>query len=256
MLAAHVRDIDGRGNRGTKRNLDTRVLSGKATEVEKQRLLEFYRLLARATPPKGSLGRWKRLTEPLVASMEGVVEKRDGAVEQLAKALDCKGCHDQFRVHFLPGLSNLTDLNYYRTLQESGHFTEAKQLSLPPRELVELAGKINAAGGSPIIEQAGAGAEGWRLLVDFPEKTTDPTLRLLASAKKVREIRIFRGGVTDAGLAYLRDLPDLLVLVVNSQAITDEGMKSLADWKGLVTLDLLQARPTGKGWRHWPDWAT
>jgi hypothetical protein len=247
MVAAHVRDIDGKGNRGSKRNLDTRVLSGKATEVEKQRLLELYRLLAREIPPRGSLGKWKRFTSPLVVAMEGVVANRADAAEQLEKALDCKTCHEQFRVGFHPGLSNLTDLDYYKTLQESGQFTDASGLSLPPRDLVALAGKIKGAGGRQIIEKAGGRPRGWTLLVDFPEKTSDDALRLFDSLKGLSEIRILDGGVTDRGLGYLRNLPDLRVLVVNSREITDDGMKPIAALKSLRNLEIVRARISGKG---------
>ena len=247
MVSAHVRDIEGKGNRGSKRNLDTRVLTGKATQAEKERLLELYRLLAKATPPKGSLGKWKRYTEPLVEAMEGVAAHREGAVEQLRKAVNCKDCHDQFQIGNHPGLSNLTDLKYYERLQESGHFNKAQRLSLPPRELVALAKKIKDVGGSPIIEQMGDGPHAWSLLVEFPEKTNDDAMRLLDSVKNLLEIRILDGGVTDKGLSYLRGLPDLQVLVVNSKEITDDGMKFIASLKGLKSLDLLQSRLTDKG---------
>jgi hypothetical protein len=247
MVAAHDRDIEGRGNRGSKRNLDTRVLSGKATEIEKKRLLELYRLLAKTTSPRGSLGKWKRYTEPLVEAMEGVTARREGSVEQLRKALDCKACHDQFQIGFHAGLSNLTDLKYFQTLQESGHFTEAHGLSLPPRELVVLAKKIKDVGGSQIIEKVSDSPQGWSLLVDFPERACDDALRVFDSAKKLSEIRILGGGVTDKGLGYLRGLPDLKVLVVNSKEVTDYGMGFIATLKSLRSLDLLQARLTATG---------
>ncbi len=247
MVSAHVRDIEGKGNRGSKRNLDTRVLSGKATDTEKERLLELYRLLAKATPPRGSLGKWKRYTEPLVQAMEGVAAGREGALEQLSKALSCKACHDQFQIGFYPGLSNLTDLKYYQRLQESGHFTKVSGPSLPPRELVVLAKRIKDVGGGQIIEQVSDGPEAWSLLVEFPVKTNDDAMRVFDSVRKLSEIRILDGGVTDKGLGYLRGLPELQCLVVNSPDITDDGMKFIATLKGLRSLDLLGARLTDKG---------
>ena len=95
------------------------MLSGQSHRGREETAAGTYRLLAKATPPRGSLGKWKRYTEPLVEAMEGVAAYREGAVEQLGKALNCKACHDQFQIGFYPGLSNLTDLKYYQTLQES-----------------------------------------------------------------------------------------------------------------------------------------
>jgi hypothetical protein len=243
MVAAHVRDIDGKGNRGTRRNLDTRVLSGDATDREKARLLELYRQLAQATPPKGSIGEWKWDTTPLVQAMEGIISRRPNAGEELAKALNCKACHAKYQVGFAPGLSNLTDLKYYDLL-ESDPVRKRSGLPLPPRRLVELAGTIKKEGGSPLIEQLDSG---WSVLVDFPERTSDNRLRLLRGAPGVSMIRILKGGATDTGLGYLRNLPDLRLLVINSVDVTDEGMKAIGTLAKLRTLDVLNARVTGRG---------
>jgi hypothetical protein len=243
MVAAHVRDIDGKGNRGTKRNLDTRVLSGNATNREKARLLELYRQLAKATPPRGSMGAWKMDTMPLVRAMEGIVSGRPDAREQLAKALDCKGCHAKYRVSFAPGLSNLTDLEYYDRLASDKAWSRFG-IPLPPRRLVELAGKIKKAGGESVNEQL---ASGWSMLVDFPKRTSDDALRPLRGARDVSEIRILNSGVSDKGLGHLRELPDLRVLVIHSADVNDEGMKVVATLKKLTTLEIMNARITGKG---------
>jgi hypothetical protein len=244
MLAAHVRDIEGKGNRGTKRNLDTRVLSGQATQREQARLLELYRQLEQATPPRGSPGEWRRLTTPLVEAMDGVTTGREGAREQLARALNCQTCHDRFRVHFWPGLSNLTDPNLHDFLAQSKVWTKE---TLPPRYLVERAGKVKGAGGSPTIEQIATGPDGWCLLVDFRDPCSDDALRALTSTKKLCEIRILAGGVTDTGLGYLKDLPDLKVLVVSTKELTDKGLESIGALPALTQLDIARTRVSEKG---------
>jgi hypothetical protein len=106
---------------------------------------------------------------------------------------------------------------------------------------------LKGVGASQTIEQVSDGPQGWSLLVDFPEKTSDDALRLFDSVKKLSEIRILDGGVTDKGLGYLRDLPDLQVLVVDSTGNTDDGMKFIANLKSLRSLDLLQTRLTERG---------
>jgi hypothetical protein len=243
MVAAHVRDIQGKGNRSSRRNLDTRVLSGTATDQEKTRLLELYRQLGKSTPPRGSIGEWKADTTPLIRAMEGVVSGRRNARDQLTKVLDCKACHARYRVGFAPGLSNLTDLEYYDRLAVDQVWIRSG-IALPPRRLVELAGKIKKAGGEPINEQL---ARGWSMLVDFPKRASDEAMGVLCGARDVAEIRILDGGVSDKGLANLRDLPDLRVLVINSAEITDEGMKVVGTLKKLRTLEIMKGHITGKG---------
>lgn len=97
MVAAHVRDIDGKGNRGTKRNLDTRVVSGQATDREKARLLELYEQLEKRVPPKGDLKEWKSRTAEMTASVKAIIAKEKGAETRLAKAINCAECHAKFR---------------------------------------------------------------------------------------------------------------------------------------------------------------
>ncbi len=243
MVAAHVRDINGRGNRSSGRNLDARVLSGKATDQENTRLLELYRQLAKATPPKGSIGEWRADTTPLVQAMEGVIAGKPNALEQLRKPLNCKACHEKYRTRFPFGVSGLTDVNYYDRLA-SDRVWKSSGRPLPPRRMVEQAGRIAKAGGSPQHEQL---PKGWSMVVDYPKRTTDEALLSLRGARDVSEIRILNGGVSDKGLAHLRELPDLRVLVINSADVTDAGMKVIGTLKRLTTLDIMSVRVTGKG---------
>jgi hypothetical protein len=249
MVAAHVRDIDGKGNRSSKRNLDTRVLSGRATEQEKTRLLELYRQLATTIPPKGSPGEWRRRTAALVEATEGVIAGRDGARRRLAEAVDCKTCHEKYRVFgpaFGPGLnSRLTYREHYDKLQRDA--TNPKDLCLPRRPLVERADRVRAAGGRTTIKFVGGPTDGWNLLVDFTDPCSDESLRPLTSAEQLTELRILKGGVTDTGLGHLRELPGLKTLVVTSEELTDQGMKSIGKLTALTQLDVFRAGLTEKG---------
>jgi hypothetical protein len=84
-------------NRGTRDNLDNKVLDGKATEDEKKDLLELYKALRKHRPPKGKGEEWDRRVDELVASLKAVYAKEKGATERFLEAKDCKSCHNAHR---------------------------------------------------------------------------------------------------------------------------------------------------------------
>jgi hypothetical protein len=86
------------GNRGTRDNLDNKVIDGKATDAEKKELLELYTALSKTDPPKGSADAWKERTDELVASLKAVYKGEEKAVERFSKARDCKSCHETHRL--------------------------------------------------------------------------------------------------------------------------------------------------------------
>jgi hypothetical protein len=93
MVQAHLTPM----NRGTRNNLDSKVIDGKATDEEKQQLLDLYQRLSRARPPKGDLNEWKKRTGDMVAAVKAVIKGEEKAAERLAKARDCKACHAKHR---------------------------------------------------------------------------------------------------------------------------------------------------------------
>lgn len=70
-----------------------RVIDGKATDKEQQRLLALYQALAAQVPRKGAAESWKKLTGEIVASVEAVIRGDDQATTRLATAVNCQNCH-------------------------------------------------------------------------------------------------------------------------------------------------------------------
>jgi hypothetical protein len=78
-------------------NLRKQVLDGKASAEQKKELLALYEALARNNPPQGDKAAWKKLTGEIVTAAKGVVAGKAGADKALAKATNCKACHDVFK---------------------------------------------------------------------------------------------------------------------------------------------------------------
>ena len=93
MVRAHLRPQ----NRATRNNLDRKVIDGKATDAEKQELLELYRQLTKLTPPKGDAKAFRKDAQALVDAVQSLIDGEEGGKEMLIKATDCKGCHAKYR---------------------------------------------------------------------------------------------------------------------------------------------------------------
>jgi hypothetical protein len=76
-----------------KPSLFKQVVSGKADADQKKQLLELYAELAKNKPEKGELADWKKRTSSMVKAAKDVVANKEGADKELAKAVNCKGCH-------------------------------------------------------------------------------------------------------------------------------------------------------------------
>jgi hypothetical protein len=70
-----------------------KVSSGKGSDADAKKLLEYLNALPGNKPPKGDAASWKSKTSKLVQAAGDVVAKKPGAVEALKSAGDCKGCH-------------------------------------------------------------------------------------------------------------------------------------------------------------------
>jgi hypothetical protein len=88
-----TKDIMKKGHTPTKTSLAAKVIKGEATPEDKKLLLEMYESLALNMPAKGDAESWKTLTTALVDAAKGVVEGKEGASEQLNKAVNCGTCH-------------------------------------------------------------------------------------------------------------------------------------------------------------------
>jgi hypothetical protein len=70
-----------------KGGLCVKVASGKASDKEKEQLVELFTALGDSKPPRGGSSDWKERTGALVEAAKG----SEGA--KLRKAADCKACH-------------------------------------------------------------------------------------------------------------------------------------------------------------------
>jgi hypothetical protein len=116
----------------------------------------------------------------------------------------------------------------------------------PPVHLAKLVESLNAAGGRAWVRRADP-PRNWECGVDFPAKTTDDALKTVGETKGLLAIRILKGGVTDKGLGYMQELPDIEVLIVYSAEVTDEGLKAVGNLATLTKLDIAGPRVTSKG---------
>lgn len=70
-----------------------KVAGGDATQEEKVMLLDNYIALVENTPEKGDANSWQKLSGSAALAAAKVVVGRDGAVEELKVATNCKACH-------------------------------------------------------------------------------------------------------------------------------------------------------------------
>jgi hypothetical protein len=82
-----------------KDGLKGKVASGKATQEEKDKLVELYAALAANKPEKGDVAVWKEKTTPIVVAAKAIAADKDTpkAIMDLNKATACKACHDVFK---------------------------------------------------------------------------------------------------------------------------------------------------------------
>jgi hypothetical protein len=76
-----------------KESMLNKITGGKGTDEDHKKLLELYVFMATQKPPMGDEAGWKTKTEALVAVAKDVVAKKEGAIDALKKASDCKACH-------------------------------------------------------------------------------------------------------------------------------------------------------------------
>jgi cytochrome c553 len=88
-----IEEIMEKAHKPPKNSLFIQVKSGKANAEQKQQLLELYQELAKNKPPKGDIKDWQRRTKALVKAAKDVVDGKEGATQELAKAAQCGACH-------------------------------------------------------------------------------------------------------------------------------------------------------------------
>jgi hypothetical protein len=80
-----------------KNGLMKKVASGDATDDEKAELLDLYISMAENDPPRGDAASYQAFANKAVLGAARVVVGREGAEAQLAKSVDCMGCHRAHR---------------------------------------------------------------------------------------------------------------------------------------------------------------
>jgi hypothetical protein len=74
-----------------------KVLAGEGDDADKKMLLDLYIDLVENKPEKGERADWIMAAGPVVVAAGKVVVGRDGAIEELKTATNCKACHDVFK---------------------------------------------------------------------------------------------------------------------------------------------------------------
>jgi hypothetical protein len=76
-----------------KLSLLQQVVKGKANEEQKNKLLEYYRELAKNKPPKGDQSDWGKRTNALVFAAKDAIAGKPSAGKALQSAAKCADCH-------------------------------------------------------------------------------------------------------------------------------------------------------------------
>lgn len=78
---------------GHKEGLLKKVLGGEASDEEKKQLLDLYVSMVESKPKKGDQASWIKLAGGSTLAAAKVVTGREGAIDELKAATNCKACH-------------------------------------------------------------------------------------------------------------------------------------------------------------------
>jgi hypothetical protein len=94
-----IKEVMKMAHGGEAKSLRAKVASGKASQEEKDKLVDLYSALAAAKPNKGDVAVWKEKTEPIVVAAKAIAADKDTskATADLIKTTDCKACHSVFK---------------------------------------------------------------------------------------------------------------------------------------------------------------
>ena len=74
-----------------------KVLDGKGTPADFDKLVEYYTSLPLNDPPQGDPAGWKQKTTAVLNAAQALKAGKPGALAQYAKAVSCKDCHSVYR---------------------------------------------------------------------------------------------------------------------------------------------------------------
>lgn len=94
--AKSAKDVMKIAHKG-KESMLKKILAGKGSAEEHEKLVELYEVMAASKPPQGDEESWKKLNTALVAAAKDVLAGKEGGIAALKKASNCKGCHSVHR---------------------------------------------------------------------------------------------------------------------------------------------------------------
>lgn len=92
-----IKEIMKAANAGGENSLFKKVPTGKATPEENKKFLDLLIDLVENDPPKGDGVEWKMASGTALLAAAKLEVGREGAAEELGKAVNCKACHDKFK---------------------------------------------------------------------------------------------------------------------------------------------------------------
>ena len=87
-----IKDVMNQAHKKPKELLK-KAATGRATDAEKAELLELYKAMAAATPPKGDKTEWQERTDAMVSAAQAAIDGKPDAGTLLTKAANCAACH-------------------------------------------------------------------------------------------------------------------------------------------------------------------
>jgi pentapeptide MXKDX repeat protein len=89
-----VKQVMGKAMAPKGDKLNKKVLSGDASDQEKLELLDLFISLTENDAPSGDQDSWNKFTSTAAMAAAKVAVGRDGAMDELKAATNCKKCHD------------------------------------------------------------------------------------------------------------------------------------------------------------------
>ncbi len=74
-------------------NLLKKIVAGEGTDEDKKMLLDLYVSMVEGKPSKGDAASWQTLAGKAALAAAKVVVGREGAIQELEAATNCKACH-------------------------------------------------------------------------------------------------------------------------------------------------------------------
>jgi hypothetical protein len=70
------------------------ILAGKGSDADLKKLVSAYEVMAAQKPATGDEASWKKLTAAALEAAKDAAAKKEGSLDKLKAATNCKACHD------------------------------------------------------------------------------------------------------------------------------------------------------------------